>query len=87
MYSIGLMQPQEMHCRAVHRQVAWLTLDCMLCVRPMHCSELELRKSGATGRVVIDAPEKYPAKEDIGILCKCCNDLTNYPPLGVMCNC
>lgn len=36
-----------------------------------HCSayprsELELRKSGAKGRVIVDDPKKYPGKEDIG---------------------
>ncbi|KXZ56378.1 hypothetical protein GPECTOR_1g335 [Gonium pectorale] len=30
--------------------------------------ELELRKSGAKGRVVVDDPRKYPGKEDIGPL-------------------
>ena len=55
--------------------------DEVCCAHHVHHSELELRKSGATGRVVIDAPEKYPAKEDIGILCKCCNDLSTSPPL------
>ncbi|GLC35937.1 hypothetical protein PLESTB_000521200 [Pleodorina starrii] len=30
--------------------------------------ELELRKSGAKGRVVIDDPRKYPGKDDIGPL-------------------
>lgn len=29
-------------------------------------NELELRKSGAKGRVVVDDPRKYPNKEDIG---------------------
>lgn len=32
------------------------------------CSELELRKSGAKGRVVVDDPTKYPGKDDIGPL-------------------
>jgi hypothetical protein len=32
------------------------------------CSELELRKSGAKGRVIADDPKKYPAKDDLGPL-------------------
>lgn len=30
------------------------------------CSELAKRKSGAPGRIVLDDPIKYPAKDDIG---------------------
>jgi hypothetical protein len=30
------------------------------------CSELELKKSGAQGRVIYDDAYKYPGKEDVG---------------------
>jgi hypothetical protein len=30
------------------------------------CSEIELRKSGAQGRVIYDEEYKYPGKEDMG---------------------
>jgi hypothetical protein len=36
-----------------------------------YCSELEVRKSGAPGRFVLDDPTKYPGKEDVGIFREC----------------
>lgn len=34
------------------------------------CSEIEARKAGAKGRVIVDDPRKYPAKENLGPLSK-----------------
>ncbi len=45
--------------------------------RARACSELELRKSGAKGRVVVDDPTKYPGKDDIGPLGECWWRLTS----------
>ena len=35
---------------------------------PLPFSELDVRKSGAPGRVIFDNPSKYPDKDDVGFL-------------------
>ncbi len=37
-----------------------------VCVCVCVCSELELKKSGAQGRVIYDEAYRYPGREDIG---------------------
>jgi hypothetical protein len=37
---------------------------------PIFLSEIDLRKSGAKGRVIYDDPSKYPGKDDVGVFGK-----------------